>query len=373
MDRFLRGLVIDLTRRCHALRQLLERGVYHPDVQERIQELLAQLSRTQSDIETLFNDPAFGSPRLLPSQLRDYKVLARFIYLVESYPVPFIARYNDEDHFLYLLCKKLASQISYPLSLPTVSTSSKEYYWTEPVFNLISIPSLEGSFLLGLPDLCHEMGHITFFNYEERFSQEFLVHLENFVTNAKREIKRAKRPPRYLEFYDHMHTLWKDHWLKEFASGLIATYLVGPAYGWTNLSVCCKLSADIYTPEDSLTHPSDQSRTRGILAMLKSLGMIREAEEVRKKWDSYAQITGDVEPADYNLLYPNTLIDSLVSRVLEACRSLGLRGYTEQRTSANDINIPLLLNEAWQIFLQRPEGYGNWEDSRIQELRQNLL
>ncbi len=372
MEDFLRGLVFDLGKRCLTLQQLLQSKAFPPDVQDYVVNIRALLSSIYRDIQLLSEDPAFGTPQLLPNQLNEYKRLAQLMYLIESYPLPFITRYNEEDHQMFLLCKSLATQINYPLPVPVLSTFSREYYWSEVRFNLISVPVCESSFLLGLPDLCHELGHILFFHHERNFSYEFLEDLSEYIERGKREVDAGRRPPGYKPFYDHIYALWKGPWIKEFASDMIATYIVGSAYAWANMSLCSKMSPNIFSPEDETSHPADESRMRAIFAMLRVTGAQDAVEKIDQRWKRYIALTGNLEPPDYHLSYADPLLSSLANHVYQACIATGLRIFTGQKQSLDSINIPILLNEAWDAFLTSPESYSQWEADRVNRLRASL-
>jgi len=372
VEDFLRGLVLDLGKRCLTLQQVLQSRAFSPDVQDYVVGIHVLLNNIYNEIQLLLEDPAFGAPQLLPNQLNEYKRLAQTVYLIESYPLPVITRYNEEDHQMFLLCKSLATQINYPLPVPVLSTFSREYYWSEVRFNLISVPVCEGSFLLGLPDLCHELGHILFFHYERDFSYEFLVDLSEYIEKEKREVDAGRRPPGYKPFYDHIHALWKGPWIKEFASDMIATYIVGPAYAWANMSLCSKMSPNIFSPEDPTSHPPDESRMRAVFAIFRCAGIQDTVEKIDQRWKRYIALTGNLEPPDYHLSYPDSLLTSLANHIYKACIGVSLRMFTEQKQSSGSINIPLLLNEAWDVFLTSPESYSQWEANCVNDLRAAL-
>lgn len=372
MEDFLRGLIFDLRKRCLTSQQVLQSKAFPSDMQDYVVSIHAFLSNIYHDIQLLLEDPAFGAPQLLPNQLNEYKRLAQIVYLIESYPLPVITRYNEEDHQMFLLCKNLATQINYPLPLPIVSTFSREYYWSEVRFNLISVPVCESSFLLGLPDLCHELGHILFFHHERDFSFEFLEDLSGYIEKEKREVDAGRQPPSYKPFYEHIYALWKGPWIKEFASDMIATYLVGPAYAWTNMSLCSKMSPNIFSPGDETSHPADESRMRAIFAMLRVTRVQDAVEKIDQRWKRYIALTGNLEPPDYHLSYPDSLLTNLANYIYQACIGASLRMFTDQKQSSGSINIPLLLNEAWDVFLTSPESYSQWEANCVNDLRAAL-
>ena len=106
--------------------------------------------------------------------------------------------------------------------------------------------------------------------------------------------------------------------------------------------------------------------------MLDKLGMANQTKTIHEKWGSYVRLASDVMPVDYRLLYPDQLLQSLINQIYKACQSTGLKVYTNQRQTAGNINIPLLINEAWEMFLKMPNDYSVWEAAKINDLKKAL-
>ena len=68
---------------------------------------------------------------------------------------------------------------------------------------------------------------------------------------------------------------------------MIATYLVGPAYGWSNFKLATVSLNKNKTYKDSQSHPSDESRMRAILSMLEKTGYLTEASEIKRSWENF--------------------------------------------------------------------------------------
>lgn len=160
MDNFLRGLFYDLVRRCQVLRSLLKDKEHHPDVTGYAIQILDWIAQIEGEIAELMADPTLGTLPLLANNLRDYRLRAQWIKLLEWFPVPAVLHYGPSDHYFFTLISRVAGQIDHPLPVPVVSALSKDYYWSQPLFNLIGVPALEEHSLLGLPDMFHELGHI---------------------------------------------------------------------------------------------------------------------------------------------------------------------------------------------------------------------
>ena len=359
MDRFLRGLLLDLDKRCQVLQGMLREGNFHQDLQSYSLEVYRQLEILHREILSFLGDPALGASALLQNQFQQYKRLAERLHLIESYPIPFIMRYQSYDHNLFLLCTALTRQIHYPLTVPLVAALSHEYYWTIAGFNLIYIPTGEGEFLLGLSDLCHELGHILLLHSEAKFTGAFNSELLSYIRSEQQRVRNEQRPPEYHQFYERLFVAWKDRWTKEFVADIVATYIAGPAFGWQHLRLCAQMSEYIFEKrlEPGMLHPSDDSRMRAILTVLRQIEHKKEADGIAAKWNEYVTLIGDVEPTDYRLCYPDNLIHSLVNHVLNACRDIGLRPFTDTVSDETKPNLIALMNRAWDQFFSNPESY----------------
>jgi hypothetical protein len=373
VESLLKGLGLDLQQRCLAIQGVLGSKRSGCEIQDYVKEIYNKTEQIQQEIEALLSDPDLGNIKLLPNQFFAFSRLAERLSEIEWYPLPAITRYNDTDHFLGYVCALLVRQVQYPLQIPLVSGFSSDYYGAIPPYRLIKVPAAEHLFLLGLPDLCHELGHILFSNYTGTFLGNFLSDLSAYIQSEKQRRIREGAPPNYQVLYDRLETDWKDRWMTEFASDMIATFMVGPAFGHTHLRLCCSLDPDVFRPGfgESSTHPSGESRIRAIIAMLKRIGLEEDSEVIQNQWLKYLSAIGSKKPIEYDHCYPDALIDSLTREVHNGCVKNGLTTYKDQQASNNDINLPALLNEAWTVLLANPQGYAEWESAQVKRLRDN--
>jgi hypothetical protein len=273
MDRFLRGLLIDLERRATALKERV--GAIDTDTKLELREhaLLAYqyLEIVRRNAKQLVQDPVLGTPQLMKNQIQLYKRWSEIVSLVEWYLIPFIERYSEEDQSLTRLCHKLAREVRWPLPLPVVARFSNQYFWTKPEFNIIAVPTEEGSNLLTLPDLGHEMGHILLLHHRDELAGDFINDLAAHFQAERQRIDSEQRPPAYKELFENLFALWNDIWIWEFASDMVATYLIGPPFGWQHLRLCASLGGSVYYPSlgEVAEHPADEARMQGILRVLQ--------------------------------------------------------------------------------------------------------
>jgi hypothetical protein len=155
---------------------------------------------------------------------------------------------------------------------------------------------------------------------------------------------------------------------------MVATYLVGPAFGWQHVRLCAGRGQDAYHPTlgGTVEHPADEARLRGMLAVLELMGAPEASAQVGALWHGYLAISGETRPADYEVCYPQELIESLARYTVEGCRTLGLRGFDQIVDPPRANDIPALLGKAWERFLTDPQAYADWERQRLQRLWQEL-
>ena len=101
----------------------------------------------------------------------------------------------------------------------------------------------------------------------------------------------------------------------EFTCDFIATYLVGPAYAWTNLKLTTLSSGKDRIYADSPSHPSDESRMRAIFFMLKLMGHTAELTQIEESWKEFLAASNNPIPSNYNFIFPQSIIEQLAKNV----------------------------------------------------------
>lgn len=373
MEQFLRGLLRDLEHHSVVLRDRLAAIPADPDVRAHAMKAYKEVECIRREVVQLLHDPSLGLPILLPNHLQVYKRWSERVSVIESYPFLFVERYALSDRHLTRLCQRLTSQIGWPLPPPLVAAFSNQYYWTMPEFNIICAPAAEGTTLLGLPDLCHELGHILHLAQWDVLVGNFLRELASYILLEQRRVATEQRPTEYRSLYTSLFTQWEGTWLLEFVADMVATYLVGPAFGWQHVRLCASNSSAAYHPTlgERADHPADEARLRGIVAVLAEMGEADVGARITSLWNSYLDASREIRPQDYEVCYPQTLLESLAKEIIAGCRSLGVRGF-DQPCGDPAHRLPSLLAEAWERFLANSQTYSDWERSQIEALWQEL-
>jgi hypothetical protein len=93
--------------------------------------------------------------------------------------------------------------------------------------------------------------------------------------------------------------------------------------------------------------------------------------DVQSLWEGYLAISRDQRPVDYDVCYPQVLIDSLAQRTIRGCQTVGVRSFNDLPDPPPE-DIPALLVEAWKRFLASPQTYGEWEQTALEGLWRGL-
>jgi hypothetical protein len=397
IDQFLNGQVHSLSKRLVLLRtELNERLTSLPERQQENGEYYANfISQPENDINELLAYEDFGNPLLLKQQIIAYRISARDTLLFEQFPLSLLYYFGAEDAYLCRFINRLCAQINYRYPPPIVCRQSNQSFCTHAQFNLIYSDLFEYQFLLTSPDLIHELGHIFFYFNNRKIFPAFLRSLHTYIRLAQRQQLRrrglfshyTRRMKNWMihaiggrtfdpikHAFSQLEHAWSKYYLEEFACDIFATYLVGPPYGWSQLRLTLTNELKMYSPGfgHSGTHPSNEARMQVILLVLEKLESTPDkVEALTEKWEEYKemmnQVTREDRPdANYGLCYPENLLEGLVERVVGLCEEMRLVPYYRQWD--DDDSMTLLMQRAWERFLDDPEGYSEWETTTVNDL-----
>lgn len=376
-DQFLYGLLHDLLQRSGVLLNRLAAIPEDADISHHLDMAKDFAETVRRETAALLTDPGLGHATLIADQLRALQNLEFDIRLVEERLLLFLERFGSHDRRLTRFCRRLMQQVNWPLVDPLsdplfaetlVVAASTEYYWTQLEFGLICVSPTEGSTLLGLPDLCHELGHILLTHHKHALTGDFEKRVFAHFYFEGRRIESNRLPSEDPELITLLVDQWSDSWLIEFVSDMVATFLAGPAFGWQHIRLCSGRGQEAYHPAlgEVATHPADEARLRGVIAVLNEMGAPEEGSRLQALWDDYLRVTREARPAEYDRCYPERLLQVLAKEVIVGCRFLRLRGFDDHAGAAD--SVITLLQEAWKRFLTESETYGTWERPTLEAL-----
>ncbi len=365
MPALLEQLLHDLLQRYRFLRdELASVQGLAAEVLAYRDQFLTRLDTCIGAIDGLLSDPDLSQPSFARNNFHIYKRFSEFAQAVDEGPVFALKRFGSSDLFLTRLVAGVCREFGFPHTPPLCTAMSTQYYCTITGMDLVLLPHSESSHLLGLPDVYHELGHIVLFRNPTALGQlraRSQAYFQNEILRAQREAW----PANSIAALHSYGNRWLAEWTLEFGCDLIATYVCGPAFGWTNTRLCARLSPDFY--EIMTSHPADAARTWAIKLMLQRLGWT-EAQDIDAQWEELRKTAAQNEPQEFHLAFPTALLQELVETVASFCSGAGIKTYAPAA-----MPIAKLLNNAWAKFLSNPKDFRAWEQARVAELATQLI
>jgi hypothetical protein len=353
----LRSLVTDLEIRADvalgALEGAPELSGRTKDARERIQHFKnAACKLLEEDIDQ-------ARDQVYPA----YADLTQSLYETQTFELPFLLHHDRAAERATRLCTALLKNIKWPYDQLLVSTFSTEYYSTFAAWRVIAAPIGEERRLLGIPDLCHELGHTVFANHAKVLAGNMLNDLAAHLQSYKGIEHKFMTD---VDDVDDVYYSWQRSWLQEFICDLIATYMVGPAFPRQHVRLRAMRQPPwtVYQCDLDKDHPADNARMEACLHLIDDAGFGSEADELRGMWKE--MIIDERRPIEYEVFYPSQLLLQLVRLVVEGCKKRGLRPYDPEADP--DFDIPRLTNVAWDHFEREPDSYRQWEEESVARL-----
>lgn len=370
MRDFVKALYVDLLHRIDVVVADITSSEHHPDIKDRfIAETLKQFSDIrlvlQNAIDTgiLEYDTATGNNLTLYNQiLREFNAIHSYRYLA-------IKNYRDPEVFFFRLIKRIYDEHRINALPPIVSTISNHdtYYWAEPYFEIIALPAGEENSLLNLPDMYHEIGHLLHSMFNGKSCELSTVVIEKHFIKEIVRVEDDGLGQHYIDTLKDVKYYWATAWIEEFSCDLVATYMTGAAYAWTNLKLLTTGhgSGRIFEYFDS--HPANEARMTIVIMMLEKLGLIAEKQKIEAAWKSFMKDTEGFKPKEYSLLYPKKLLQQLVDEFYAFYQNADLASYPEIKSREDAVSR--LLNNAWDNAQNDPLRYFDYETTVINNLK----
>jgi hypothetical protein len=320
--------------------------------------------RARMLVDGMLGDPDLEDPRYGTNYFRDYRQVARLVQALENLPVLVLRRFSGPDLAVTALMRAICTEIGYPFTAPICSSISSQYYWTMPDMDLVFVPCLEPDHLLGLADIYHELGHIVLFRERLRLEYPALAMVDRCYDQIIAKAQSGNWPQQSIAEIEQFGHRWRQSWLLEFSSDLIATYLVGPAFGWCNIRTSTNLGGDLFGGNES--HPADDARAEAIAMMLEYTGDTESAGTIRGRWAELIRLSNESKPPRYELAYPTDLVRELTRFIGAGCQALGLKAWS---TSSQDTApVTYAVNEAWREFREQPATFGEYEQESLRKI-----
>jgi hypothetical protein len=354
-------------------------GQYFPLLATVAQREIDQLLR---ELDYIYTDPDYNNPTNIRNKYLLFKQISRKLSEIENVVIAAMSRKAAEDEFVNKLLLEICKEIDYPVQTPVASCLSQKYYHIYPQYNLICIPLLESEFVLHLADIYHELGHpLTSLENPkvEPFQNNlgyFNIEVKKYFDEEIRQIELAKGTDRK---YDPIY-VWKDCWLEKWSTelfcDLFATFTLGPAYAWSNLHMCAKMSWEVFKLPmlQVVDHPPGDARMQAILHGLDLIGFNSEKAAIQSKWDEFKSIIDEKEPPEFSIALPQKLIRRAAEFCLIGTKQIGceLAGKTVEPLQTPALKVNQLLNNSWDQFWKNPETFRKWERDTLDSFKKSL-
>lgn len=348
----------DLPRDYDALAALLE---------ERIVQSLRQLEALRTNREN-------SAEAKTGVRFRTFKREVAELEHLERFGLAPLSRAHPNDNALNRLVHAIKRETHFPFVAPVVSPFSHQYYLTDTRLRVIAVPLLEGSFILHLADLYHELAHF-FLTASANPKTTPLIDayvvagaaVSEHYARAVRIAGQGFSPQSHAGLLTVFRSSWIKYWLKEFFCDVFAAAALGPAYGWAHLFLTLKHVPNPFeTPvSKASTHPPDHARMEVIAAVLQETGHAAAEHTMRQIWSKLLEADGQRREAEFDLAVPAGLRQSVVTQALAGYRQIGC----QFATPGSFPPVAQILNQAWEIFLADPDGFPDQES----ELRTRLF
>jgi hypothetical protein len=371
MAHLVHQLLYDLRQRCrHLLAELgcLSSTLAAEAVTYR-DEMASRLTRMGALIDAMLADPGLQDPHLVRNYFHDYKRLTEQLHHVEAGPVLALKHFGNDDLAMTQVVARVCHEINFPYRAPLCAALSSQYYWASPRMDLIFVPCSEPFHLLALVDLYHELAHFLLERDRTQLVRPLLRLIDKFFDRNVKEARQKGWPADSVARFDERRRQWKRHWHAEFAADMLAAYWAGPAFGWSNLRLCTNLGTELFEGADS--HPADGARHAGVKAMLLQAGHNTAAAAIDARWLELVTLAGQRPPPEYDLTYPQALLNKLAGFLHSTAGNMGLVAWGGP-IAAGGPHVTTLLNTAWERFQACPDTFAEYERSDLAGLRQGL-
>jgi hypothetical protein len=369
MTHLLKSMFIHLNDRIAAMAGHLDlQSMDTPGASRFRDNTLTELISLQQKFQFVLDDGILDDDFFTPNVSILYSHLEEEYREIEQYLFQPISRYDRKaEGYFELVIRLIYKEINFLQEPPYISTMSNSdaYFRAYPKYKIIMLPHGEEKHLLNLGDLYHEIGHLVYMQFEPFLIGDTIERLSDYYRDL---IQRHGRSDHGLKSaIHHGRQIWREYWVEELACDLMATYMVGPAYGWSHLKLCVMSSKhnDLFSHSNLYrNHPPDAVRMHVILVMLGLIGCQSEAAAIASTWEDLLRANRNRVPPHYDQLFPTAQLDALASSVFNGCCDIVLRSYPQQLVQET-LPISSFINGAWKKIINEPGNATDWTKSQI--------
>jgi hypothetical protein len=364
VDSLVPALVRDTLARLGALEHLIATGTrpYSQLAASRAGKILA---RKRRDLERVQADPDLGDPRFFPDHLRAYQQAIREVNVVEGAVGALFANPTVRDERLSDLGRRLWAEVGCRGEPPAITCTSGDYYFTHVPFHIVVVPVLETDFVLSVPDLVHEFGHLLLATVPNAL--DGIVHetVHPVFIRLVIDLESRRAPDGQIDRARLGHAQWASQWLEEAACDAVAAYALGPIFAWQHMRLSsagdAPFGADSVVP---FSHPSDDARMQLLVELLRRMGVSAELEELTTAWQRFTDTLQAAAHPYRQLFDPPELFPALADALLSEVAAWGVRDFR----TAPTLGVVETLAEAWHRFRTNADDFRIWEREVVDRL-----
>ena len=311
---------------------------------------------------------------LCSNNLSKYNPLCERFQAIEQFCFQPIIRYSKPERYFNELIAKVYKEIRCDQVCPFITTISNynDYFWAFPYYNVIAVPPSEAQNLLNLPDLYHEIAHFIFAQYKTIIFSYFSSDLDTYFSDTINDaIDEQTDADNFVPFIKDKYLKWVENWTEEFSCDLIATYLTGSAYAWTNLKMTTLSSGRSEVYSWSNTHPPDASRMQAVFMMLQKMDITEGITEIEDTWQQFLSVVSNPKHKYYKDAFPKSLLRKLTQIIFDTVKSIDLQSFSDQVSKFGN-PISKIINDAWQEALKNQDDFAKSEADLIFTIRQKI-
>jgi len=374
MNGFIKALYADLIHRIEVVISDIGSRTHHEDIRDRfIDDTISQLQKLQVELQEAFDLGILEMDAFAANNIYRFNRVHRMFKAIHSYRYLAVKYYREPEIFFFRVISKIYSEHRIAALPPIVSTISNHdyYYWAVPYFEIIALPAGEEHSLLNLPDMYHEIGHLLHSMFNGKSCEKSAIIVDKHFEKEIVRIQEEGLADHFEEDLKDAKYLWSEAWLEEFSCDLVGTYMTGGAYAWTNLKLLSTGHGSTKIYIHSQSHPADEARMRIIILMLDKLGLTKDKNEVEVTWNRFLKDTEMYKPIEYDLLFPQHLLEQVVNEFFDFYQNADLASYPELlKGGAN--SVAYLLNNAWGIGRSQPQDFYDYEMKTLEGLRKEF-
>jgi hypothetical protein len=369
LDNYIHGVTSQLERRVRELRLRIPRKLPR-DYDALAEKCRGSLNGVLDDLRVVRDE--YGEPESQAARIRHLRRTVSDLCELETIAIAALDRAREDDHQLNELLHRITREIEYPLVTPVVTTLSSEYFHIYPGFNLLAVPLSEGSFLLHLPDLYHELAHPLLCVRDEPLVDAFqhaknacLAGVLDYLRDERAKAERRRSPESFKYQIRLWELAWIRSWLDEILCDLFAVYTLGPAFVWSHLHLSAIRGQEPFeVPAFRLTsHPADDARMRAMLNGLSLSGYADTAGRIEEAWRRFLSHCGAHAEPEYQRCYPAKVLGCIARIARGGVEGMGCRMATPQ----TDDPVHACLSDAWVEFWRDPSAYARWEETAVSD------